>query len=323
MKKFQTLFKICFAIIILSLVSCSSDDSNPTGPVEIGTGNTGDLRLFALDTAKVNTISMTGTNEVTVLNRLFSNSSYIAAFSLSTDGKKFVYADHQMTGSFPNLVYVDEIRVANSDGTNDIKIYGLSDSQSYVDMIRLCSDGKIFFTIFKPFPVNTSQAYVMNSDGTGIENLNYNGRIVDVSDNRNYYLIETATGVQIIDRTLDNGAGGVYYSENITDFDNMKSGVFTNDGKSVIVPFKEGNAIKARIIDVAAKTSTTMPLVNSLPLDWIYYHLDMASDGKRGVVTVSGGDFIKSKTYVFDIKTGIVNAPFENNDNNVSHVYAW
>lgn len=323
MKKFTTLFKICFAVIILSMVSCSSDDSNPSGPGTIGGGNTGDLRLFAIDTAKVNTISMTGTNENTVLNRLFNSSSYFGAFSLSTDGKKFVYADHQMTGAFPNFVNVNEIRIANSDGTDDVKIYELLDNQAYIDMIRLCSDGKIFFTLFKPFPANTSQAFVMNSDGTGIETKSYNGPIVDVSDNRQYYLIETSTGVQILDANLDNGAGGVYHSENIADPDNMKNGVFTNDGKHVVVPFKDGTTIKARIIDLLAKTATTMPLVTGLPSDWIYYHLEMASDGKRGVVTVSGGDFIKSKTYVFDIKTGIVNDPFENNDDNVSSVYAW
>lgn len=323
MKNYNTFLKLCLAFFVMALISCSEDSVNPAGPNPSVSGNTGDLKLFVIDTAKVNAISMIGTNETTILNKLVNSSSYFSGFSLSPDGKKFVYVNHQMTGQYPNFTTVNEIRIAKTDGTGDTKIYELTNNQKYVDALRYCSDGKIFFTLFENYPANTSETFLMNDDGTGLENADYNGKLLDATDNRNYYLTQSTSGVQIIDPTMDNGAGGVYYSENITDPDNMKGGEFTNDGKYAVIPFKDGNAIKARIIDVVAKTSSTMLLVSNLPSDWIYYTLHMASDSKRGVITLSGGDYIKSKTYVFNSKTGIVNAPFENNDDTVSSVFAW
>ncbi|WP_026704123.1 TolB-like translocation protein [Flavobacterium soli] len=322
MKTITTFFKICFAVIILSMVSCSSDDSGepnlPEGPV-----NTGELKLFAIDTAKVNSISVMGTNEQTVLNKLVNSSSYIADFCLSPDGTQFIYVNHQMEGTVPNLVFIREIRKANIDGSGDVKLYEIPDNEIHIGKIKFCSDGKIFFGTYTNFPNVTRNLHLMNADGTGLTDLNWGSDVIDVSDNREYYLVNTSSGPQILDADADNGMPGLYHAENMSIAETIEDGVFTADGKFVVIPYKEGNAVKARIIDMATKTSETMPLISGLGTGWSLFHLEMASDGKRGVITIAGADYTKSKTYVFNIETGVVEAPFENNDENIFDVYAF
>ena len=322
MKTITTLFKICFAVFFLSMVSCSSDDSGePTEP--IGPINTGELKLFAIDTAKVNTISMTGTNEQTVLNKLVNSSSYIGDFCLSPDGTKFIYVNQQMEGVVPNLVVIKEIRKANIDGTGDVKLYETLDTDIYIGKIKCCSDGKILFETYTNFPNVTRDLHVMNADGTGLTDLNWGSEIMDVSDDRAYYLVETTAGPQILDADADNGMPGLYHAENLSSAESIEDGVFTNDGKYVVLPYKESSTIKARVINMATKTSETMTLITGLGDGWISYHLEMSSDGKRGVVTITGSDYTKSKTYVFNIETQAVETPFENNDENIFDVYAY
>lgn len=304
------------------MVSCSSDDSGETTP-PVGPINTGELKLFAIDTAKVNTISMTGTNEQTILNKLVNSSSYIADFCLSPDGTKFIYVNHQMEGVVPDLVFVREIRKANVDGTGDVKLYEIPDAETHIGKIKYCSDGKILFGTYTMFPNVTRNLHVMNADGTGLVTLDWGSDIIDASDDRAYYLVNTDSGVQILDADADNGLPGLYHSENLSTAGDIGDGVFTNDGKFVVVPFKEGNSIKAKVIDMAAKTSETITLITGLGNGWTSYHLEMGSDGKRGVVTITGQDYTKSKTYVFNTETGVVEAPFENNDENIFDVYVF
>mgnify|MGYP006329431129 FL=1 len=304
------------------MVSCSSDDSGePTEP--IGPINTGELKLFAIDTAKVNTISMTGTNEQTVLNKLVNSSSYIGDFCLSPDGTKFIYVNQQMEGVVPHLVVIKEIRKANIDGTGDVKLYETLDTDIYIGKIKCCSDGKILFETYTNFPNVTRDLHVMNADGTGLTDLNWGSEIMDVSDDRAYYLVETTAGPQILDADADNGMPGLYHAENLSSAESIEDGVFTNDGKYVVLPYKESSTIKARVINMATKTSETITLITGLGDGWISYHLEMSSDGKRGVVTITGSDYTKSKTYVFNIETQAVETPFENNDENIFDVYAY
>lgn len=320
MKKFQTLFKIYFAVIILSMVSCSEEDnSGPNEPI-----NTAELKLFVIDTAKVNTVSVTGTNETTLLSKSVNSSSYIGDFCISPDGEKFIYVNHQLSGVVPDLVSVREIRRANSDGSGDVLLYNETQNQTEIQRIRYCSDGKIIFnTITYQAGLIAVQSHLMNDDGTGLEDLTYGANFIDVTDDRGYYLVENEAGVQILDADADNGAPGLYHTESFSGAESINDGVFTNDGKTVVIPYQEGNMIKAKIINMATKTSTNMIIISGMNSGWTFYKLEMASDGKRGVLTISGENYLKSKTYIFDIKTGIVNAPFENNDDNVSHVYAW
>lgn len=304
------------------MVSCSSDDSGqPTQPV--GPINTGELKLFAIDTAKVNTISMTGTNEQTVLNKLTSSSSYIGDFCLSPDGTQFIYVNQQREGVVPNMLYIREIRKANVDGSGDVKLFEITNQETHIGKIKFCSDGKIFFGTYTNFPDVSRNLHVMNADGTGLTDLNWGSDVIDVSDNREYYLVNTTSGPQILDADGDNGLPGLHHAENLSTAETIEDGVFTNDGKYVVIPYKEGNAVKARVIDMVTKTSETLTLISGLGTGWAIFHLEMGSDGKRGVVTIAGADYTKSKTYVFNIETGTVEAPFENNDENIFDVYAF
>lgn len=299
------------------MVSCSSDDSGtPAGPI-----NAGELKLIAIDTAKVNTISITGTNEQTILNKLVNSSSYIGDFCISPDGTKFIYVNQQMEGTVPNLVFTREIRKANIDGTGDVRLYGVPNQETHIGKIKYCSDGKIFFGTYTIFPDAARALHVMNADGTGLADLNWGGDIIDASDDRAYYLVNITAGAQILDADADNGLPGMYHTESIGSAADIGDGVFTNDGKYAVVPYKENATIKAKVIDMATKTSETLTLITGLGSGWTNYHLEMASDGKRGVVTITGSDYAKSKTYIFNRETGTVEAPFENNDENIFDVY--
>lgn len=321
MKNSNTLLKLCLAVLFISLFSCSNDDNGggPTGPV-----NTADLKLFVIDTAKVNTISVTSTNEVTILNKRVNSSSYIGDFCISPDGKKIIYVNNQQTGVYPNLVSVREIRIANNDGSGDAKIYEELDNNTYIGTIRYCNDNKIVFsTLTYQGAFITAQVHEMNNDGTGLIEVHYAPNFEDVSADKGFYLVNTDTSVTIYDADADNGTPGLYHTETISTAESINGGTFTNDGKLAVVPYKEGNSIKAKVIDMATKTSNTVDLITNLSAGWYFYHLAMTSDSKRGIITVSSSDNTKSKSYIFDIKTGVVQAPFENNDENVSQVYAW
>ena len=319
MKKFTTLFQTCFVLVLFAFVSCSPDDSNTNEPP-----NPSDLKLFVIDTARVNTISITGTDELNILNKSVNSSSYIGDFCISPDGKKFIYVNHQMTGTFPDFVTVREIRKANIDGSNDLLLYAETQNQTEIQKIKYCSDGKIIFsTLNYQGGAVGLKVQMMNDDDTGLSDVQYGPKFIDVTADRSYYLIDTDTGVQILDADADNGAPGLYYSENMAAAESIEDGVFTIDAKTAVIPYKEGTMIKARVIDMVAKTSTTVDLISGLGSGWISYHLEMGSDGKRGIITITGSDYTKSKTYIFDVKTGVVNAPFENNDENIFDVYAW
>lgn len=324
MKKINTFFTICFAVLLLSMGSCSGDSDNSLNPGPTGPINTGELKLFAIDTAKVKTINSLGGNEQTIVNKSVNSSSYIGDFCISPDGTKFIYENHQQSNSGGNMIVTREIRKANIDGSGDVKIYEVTQNQTEIQKIKYCNDGKImFYTSSYQSGAMASSAYLMNEDGSGIQTIPYVGVFEDVTSDRGYYLRSSSTGVQIFDADADNGAPGLYHTETLPAGQSGGEGVFTNDGKYVVIPYQENTTIKARIIDMTTKTSTTMTLISALGTGWISYHLEMASDSKRGVITITGADYNKSKTYIFDVKTGMVNAPFENNDENIFSVYVW
>lgn len=307
---------ICLLLSAMFITSCSDDDSN-------GNANptpSGETFLVAIDTAKINVMRTDGSNATTIVNKMQNSNSYISDLSISTDGSKIAYSNYQRT--FNPESFTTELRVADRDGSNDHAVFTSSEPYMGISSIRFCSDNKIFFITETNNP-SVRKMYTINPDGTGQEQIQGQYNLSDISDNRQYYLVEptTSTSVQIIDRTGDGGAGGLYHSEPFTAGQDMRAGTFTNDGAKVVIPFKEGNEIKARVIDVATKTSTNKTLLSGLGSGWMFYHLEMAADGNTGVLTVSGQDYPKSKSYVFNLQTGNVATPFENNDENVSNVY--
>lgn len=303
---------------VLFTISCSDDDSNPAA----NPTPSGELFLAAIDTAKIITMRADGTGARTIINKLENLNSYISDMSISHDGTKIAYTNYQRT--FNPQSSTTELRVANSDGSGDHAVYTSSEPYMNILSIRFCSDNKIFFITETNNP-SVRKMYTINPDGTGQEQIQGQWNLWDISDNRQLYLVEATSPsatVRIIDRSGDGGAGGPYHNEPFTAGQEFRSGTFTNDGTKVVIPFKEGNEIKARVIDVATKTSTNKTLVTGLGNGWLIHHLEMAADGKTGVVTLAGENYPKSKSYVFNLETGNVAQPFDNNDENVFNVYA-
>jgi hypothetical protein len=319
MKKLKLTGAICFLLSAFLIASCSDDDSQPnSNPAP----QTGELALFAIDTAKVVVMSATGANATTIVNKMQNSNSYIGEMSVSPDGSKFAYSNYQRT--FNPQTSTTEIRVANLDGTGDHVVFTSPESYLSISSIRFCSDNKIFFVTQTSSPF-VRKMHTVNPDGTAHEESGGNYSMIDISNDRKYLLMEAqmpSNNVRIIDRSGDGGAGSVYHTEAFTAVQTAREGTFTSDGKLAVIPYKEGNDMKVRIIDVAAKTATNKTLITGLGSGWLSFHLEMAADSNRGVITLTGSDYIKSKTYVFNLATGEVAAPFENNDENIFDVYA-
>ena len=321
MKTIKSSVAIGLLLLAASFTSCSNDDTTTNNNNEPG-----ELALFVIDTARVNSISLTGTNATTIIDRMENLNSYISDLSISPDGTMIAYTNYQSVFS-PDAAYKREVRVANVDGTNDHVVFTSNAPEVSLGAIRFGSDNKVFYVTQTYSPINTRTMNLVNADGTGHQVITGGYNITDVSDDREYYLIPTGadngnpTRMDIIDRDADNGAGGLYHSEPFTTGQIARGGKFTNDGKLVVIPFTESGEMKARIINVATKTATTKTLVPGLGSGWLSFHLEMAADSNRGVITLTGEDYPKSKSYVFNLETGEVSAPFENSDENIFDVY--
>jgi hypothetical protein len=316
---------ICLMLSGFCMTSCSEDDPQTAvtnQDIPPGTNpQTHEPALFAIDTARINKVTVTGTAN-TIINHMQNTSSFIGDISISTDGAKFAYSNYQRT--FNPDTFTTELRVANADGSNDRAIFSSSEPYVNINAIRFCSDNKIFFIVETSNPT-VRKMYTINPDGTGQQLITGQYDMADISNDREYYLINSFANnnIQIIDKDGDNGAGSLYHNEPFTTDQTTKAGSFTNDGSKVVIPFKEGNDIKARIIDMATKTATTKTLVTGLGTGWLSFHLEMGGDSNRGVITLTGSDFAKSKSYLFNLDTGQVDAPFENSNENIFDVYIY
>ncbi len=323
--KLNKIFPVFFCIAVGLMASCCSEDSTNENP---GPGEPGELVLVAIDTAKVVTMNQTGGGTAVVVNRLNNSSSYFSALSISPDGTKIAYGDYQTVTFSPDLVKTRQIRVAGIDGAGDNEIYSAEDTSISFGAIRYLSGNKIFFVEETYWPDATRKLMVVNSDGTGLQTLPGHYDVADITDDLAYLLVAPVMGangpfVQIINRTGDNGAGSLHHNEAFDGIGEyaVGSGVFTADGKLAVIPYVSGSEIKARVINMDAKTSSDVTLVSGLSGGWLSYRLAMASDSNRGVITVTGEGYAKSKSYVFNLSENSVAAPFENNDENVLNVY--
>ncbi len=326
MKFTKTLFAfLCTTAVFMA--SCSSDDQSNIDP---GPNNPGELVLVAIDTAKVITMNGTGGDPVTALNRLTNSSSYFSGLSISPDGTKVAYGDYQTVTFSPDVVRTRQIRVVNTDGTGDHIAYEADDTSISFGAIKFCSDNKIFFVEETYWPDASRTLHVVNTDGTGLQTLPSQHNVADVTSDLAYFILKPTAGnngpiVQIIDRSGDNGGGSLYHNETFAGIDeySVGDGVFTADGELAVIPYEEGTELKARVINMESKTSTVITLVSGLSGGWLSYHLAMASDSNRGIITVTGEGYARSKTYVFNLSENTVAAPFENNDENVLNIYAY
>lgn len=325
MKTISKILKLVILTMTVILVSCSNDDKAASNNSNNLGG--GDLKLFAIDTAKVNTLSMSGLNEKTVLNRYINSNSFISDFSISADGAKFVYVENQYEGTFPNNVSTVKLKIAKADGSGDSVLFTSPNADTKIQAVRFCGDGKIFFSLSTQFPNQTNVLHLINADGTGDTVISGGYDVVNISNDRKYLLLSSfnspTLNATVIDKTLDGGAGGQYHSEGFTSDQEFNDGVFSNDGKLLVIPFKEGNDIKIRIVDMITKTATNQTIVSGFAGNWVYFKVNMSSDSNRGVLTISGDGYSKSKSFVFNIKDKTVSTPFQNNDEDVSKVYAY
>ena len=326
---------ICTIIAATMIVSCTSSSTDPAiDPiVPPPATNLGALNLMAIDTAKVITMTEAGLSPITVLNRKLNNNSYISDFTIATDGSKFIYVEQQLSGVVPNLVKSVKLKIANSNGTNDTELFSAQNALqgSSISSIRYCSDGKIFFAY--KMATATGNAFgwsyhTINADGSGDTTTAIAlGEIQDVSNSRRFYIQNGAypnltNRTTIIDTSLDNGAG-VLLQENFSATAIIGPGSFTNDGKYAVIPFKDANDIQVKIIDLATKAVVTKTIVAGLAAGWVAFRLNMASDSNRGVLTIMGQNYPKSKSYIFNATTGVTSTTFLNNDENVIDVYAF
>jgi len=307
------------------LASCSSDDPTDPGP---GPNEPGELVLVAIDTAKVITMDGNGANPAIVLDRLQNSSSYFSGLAISPEGDRIAYGDYQTLSFSPDVVSTRQIRVAAIDGTGDNAAYTADNTNVSFGAIRYLSGNKIFFVEETYWPDATRKLQIVNTDGTGLQTLSGQYDAADITGDLAYLLLDpvaAANGprVQIIDRTGDNGAGSLYHNEM---FDGVGEyavghGVFTTDGKLAVIPYADGDEIKVRIISMDTKTSSDMTIVSGLSGGWISYRVAMASDSNRGVLTVTGEGYARSRSYVFNLTEATIATPFENNDENVLDVY--
>ena len=339
--KFLSLASI--ALFAITSVSCSKSDLDPSPAVIIPpvvVGNTGDLKLFVIDTAKVNTITMIGTNETTILNRKVNSNSYIGSLSLNNDASKFVYVDNQ--GAFTNGAYTQSktVRIANANGSGDILIYTApANTNSVSNDIGFVKYGtsKIYFTTTTQTFVggavsNLAKINSINFDGSGLLAENYSGNPQEVyksditTDAKYLATFQSNPNIPrflIFDRTGDNGAGSVIYQENLSTESAVGSGVvFSFDNKFAYFAFAENQALKVRVINMATLTAETKTIASNFTPTSFSMTVSVGSDNNRGVLTVQTFDNAPSKSYVFNLTAGS-STNFNNNDNTIYTLKAF
>ena len=322
--------------ITISSCSSSSDEAKSPAPQPSGPVNSGSLNLIAIDTAKVVKMTENGSSPLVVLNRKLNQNSYMSDFCFSPDGTKFIYVDQQASGVVPNFVKSIKLKIANIDGTGDTDLFTAQNALqgSSISSIRYCSDGKIFFA-YKMATSNGSATAlnynIINPDGTGLTSANAAsyGEYFNVSNDRRFYSnIASSTGNNgfrwyIYDKTLDGGAGGVHSQVDFAQTIELAYSSISNDGKIAVLPYKDGNTIKLKIVDMTTKVASDKTILSGLAAGYTSFRFHLASDSVRGVLTMTGQNYPKSKSYVFNTSTGVASAPFENNDENIIDVFAF
>lgn len=336
--KFLTLSVI--VLFALATTSCSTSDPDnapvlppPITNVPVVGVNTGNLKLFVIDTAKVNTITMLGTNETMILNKKINLNSEIVDFSLNIDGTKFVYIERQGTLG-------QTIRTANINGANDALIYTAPPSTTSVStQIKYVKFGasKIYFatdtqTISGPTSSIITKMNTINFDGTGLisENAPFGGS--DVTNDSKYIAQKasvvgsTNENILIIDRTGDLGAGTLYHLVAVPTTKTFFASkpVFSYDNKFAYYCYLENQNLKVEIINMTTKTSETKTIATGIPFTFFNLNISVASDNNRGVVTVEnyGTRTAPTKSYVFNLSNS-TSTSFNNNDAFIYDVHAF
>lgn len=312
----KNIFKILSLLFLAVMtISCVNDDPNQ------GTTPQTELKLYAIDTAKVVKMNGDGTGETVILNKKVNLNSYIGQLSIKPSGTKFVFDENQQSSG----VYQKKIIVANIDGTGEKTIF--TTGNLWINYVKYCTDGKVMF-LTDDFSTSTRTLHTMNEDGTGDVTKNFPYNFTDISDNREYMANTSGTSVgnmkvTILDIDGDNGVPGGpnSFNINVPTAEEIGAPRFTSDNKYVIAPYKEGNTIKAVVIEMATRTSKSFTLVSGVMSGWMSYNLHLSPNKGFGVLTLTGQNYNKSKSYVIDVEKEKISASFDNNDENIFDVY--
>lgn len=341
MKKLSTL--IFLALITIITFSCTTDEAIVTSvpPTNNNPINTSDLKLFVIDTAKVNTINMMGTNEATILNRKVNSNSYIGGFSINGSASKFVYVDNQ--GAFTNVAFTGQksVRIANANGTADTSIYtaptNTNTTSTDIGFVKFGTSKIYFSTTTQTFVggavSNLTKINSTNLDGTGLVAENYVGNPQEVyksditNDGRYLTSFQSAPSIPkllIFDRTGDNGAGTVVYQETLTAESAAGSGaIFSYDNKFAYFAYAENQSLKVRIVNMTTFTAETKTIATAFTPTTFAMSMSVGSDNNRGVLTVQTfGNNNPSKSYIFNLSASS-SSNFNNNDENISMLKAF
>ncbi len=323
------------ATLLILITSCKKKStSEPENPATVTTGtttggtttggtiNTGPLAIYVVDTAKVNTITETGTNETIIINKTINSSSYIMDLSPTIDGTKLVYGISQsnFSGSIP--VYTKELRICNNNGNSDGLLYSIPGGTAYIGAIKAGLNNKVYYTV----QGSSNILYSINTDATANTQLfSWPAMIDDISTNSTYLISkETNFGynrVNIVDRTGDGGAGGIHYTENFLPLSagDVGQGCFSYDTQKAFIPYNDGGTLKLKIIDMAAKSSVSKT-ITTISSSFPFISAKVASDGDRVVVTVSTS--VSSVSYIYKVSANTFTS-FTNNDHYVTDVYPF
>lgn len=334
--KIKFLSYATIALFAITSISCSKSDPDTTTSAKSNPNviipsaglviNTGDLKIIVIDTAKINTVTKTGSNETTIVNRNLTRSSSIGDFSISDDGTKFVYIDVQY---YTNNIRTSTIRVANINGTNDAIIY-TAPANTATNTVQLkyvkFGASKIFFasdmqTI--PYTTTATKISSVNFDGTGLmsdvapsggDDISYDGKyIATLAQIPN----TSDQNIIIVDRAGNSGAGTLYHAVAIPSTISFYASkpVFSFDGKFVYYSYIDNQNLKVNITDIAAKTSQIKTIATGIPFIQFGLNISVASDNNRGIVTVKNfnSSSFPTKSYVFDLANSS-SASFSNSD---------
>lgn len=337
--KSKILLLTSIALFALSIFSCTTSTADSPAVATSPSGsniNTGDLKLFVIDTAKVKTINMIGTNEATILNRKINTNSYIGGFSANGNASKFVYVDNQ--GLLTNGAFTSQktIRITNANGTADTSIYtaptNSNSTNTDIGFVKY-GNSKIYFstttqTFVNGVISNLTKINSINHDGTGLVTENYGGNPQEVNksdittDGKYLISFQSAPNIPrflIFDRTSDNGAGTVIYQETLTANSAAGSGaIFSYDNKFAYFAFVENQLLKVRVVNMTTLTSETKTIATNFTATLFVMTISVGSDNNRGVVTVQTFNNMPSKSYVFNLSSD-----FNNNDENISTLKAF
>lgn len=308
--------KNLLAVLLMLTIAMSCDPNDPV--IDPGTP-TSELKLYLIDTAKINSIKSDGTGEQILINRKFNTSSYISGLCFNNEGTRMIYVDEQN----PNFTGIKStIRSANLDGSDDKEIYQVIDDMQ-IDMIKVTDDNKIF-AIQSNWQLSNIKNITMNLDGTGVQVVTGYRIYTDLTKNKKYGISRSGSGtnpnrISIIDLTGDAGAGSLYMNVDFPDF--PYEGSFSNDGKYAIIPFKDGANLKLRVVDMMAKTFTDKIIKSNYTASWAYLFARLSNDGKKLVYTIAG-DTPKSETIIINLSDN-TSSSFLNNDDNIFEVYPY